>query len=261
MIEANSLTSITTPQQAVEDLSGEQFLAWVFDYIGQQIGSLPMIRALGKVPTKPEKLRKFLLQIYLAQQSMWGSTETEPGFLKFVLANLSESADPSAENALGILEQIRAGGPVLVHEKTPNPSHLAESWQRLFQSLNITAEELSHIEPKEHTRIYIAELSDIYSNSDWQTAVAAFATQWVIIPHEFQAIWGLVQTLENFDESAFEVIKFLANRTAYVHNLMSGLLEEVSFDQENKQLVWDGVERALSAEEEFLSDLNKYLEI
>jgi hypothetical protein len=67
--------------------------------------------------------------------------------------------------------------------------------------------------------------------------------------------------LENFDATTFEVIKFLANQTVYVHGLMNGLLEKISFDRENKQLVWAGVEQALAAEEEFFSDLNKYLEV
>ena len=94
---ADQIQAVNNPQQAIEQLVGEQFIEWLMDQIVRDLAAWPALRVLRDSQAQPEKLRRFLLQRELARQAFWGGRESEPGFLGFAVANLSESDDPDAE--------------------------------------------------------------------------------------------------------------------------------------------------------------------
>ena len=251
MSDANKLTSITNPDQALQEFSGNEFISWLADYIAHEVSVWPVLVKLAGAKPEPQKLRKFLAQIFLCQQALWSDRETEPGFLKFAIANLSESDDPSAEPALAVLEN-RFNLEIAESNKA--------LWVRLFQSLGLTTEELLRLEPKEATRNYIAELSEVYSNFEWQTSLGALVAYWSVVTPEFEAIQQVVSRLENVSDKDFELVKLFAKSQPQSQSLAHELMERLSFDWENKKLIWEGVQRQLAAEQEFLNHTIKYLE-
>jgi pyrroloquinoline quinone (PQQ) biosynthesis protein C len=251
MTDATNLTSVTNPQQALQEFSGAQFVAWVSDYVSHQVATWPVLAKIVATAPDPQKLRKFLAQVFLAQQAMWSEKDTEPGFLKFAIANLSESDDPSAEPALEILN----------HKFNAETAALTRNlWLRLFQSLGLAPEELLRLEPKEATRNYISELSEVYSNFEWQTGLGALVAYWLIVPMEFQAISDLSAGLMNTTDKDWEVVKSFTHYQTQAQTLAHELLEKLSFDPDGRQLIWEGVLRQLSAEQEFLDHIGKYLD-
>ena len=99
--------TVNTPEQAVEEFVGEQFIEWLMDHIAKQIQAWPVILQMESIQARPEKIKKLLLQRFLAQEAFLGERDKDPGFLRFAIANLSESDDPTAEGALEILEKRR----------------------------------------------------------------------------------------------------------------------------------------------------------
>src|ERR1043166_3678621 len=98
---------ISNPQEAVEQFVGEQFIEWLMEYIPHEMKTWPVIERIQASKPKPEKIKKFMLQRFLAAEAYLGQREGDPGFLRFAIANLSESDDPEAESALQILEEKR----------------------------------------------------------------------------------------------------------------------------------------------------------
>lgn len=256
----DSTNPVNNPQQAVAEFVGEQFIEWLMDYISSQIRAWPAIIEIQTARPKPEKIKKFLLQRFLADEAFLGGKEGDPGFLRFAIANLSESDDPSAESALEILEKKRqeeSDGQKI--ERGVKIFH-RELWLRLLKGLGLTPEEIERFEPKEPTRNYIAELSDVYSTSEWQTAVGAFAAHERAIPEEYRAILALLKNNTTLTDKDLEVFTIhLGSDTKYVVNT-NHILDKIVFDHPDKLLVWEGVKRQLEIRQEFLASLVKYLE-
>src|SRR6185503_7397920 len=106
MIE-NSIKPVTTPAEAIDQFVGEQYIEWLLNYVVHENHAWPELQSLKIAQPKIEKIRKFMLQRFIAAEAFTGGKEGEPGFLGFAIANLSESADPEAESALEILNKKR----------------------------------------------------------------------------------------------------------------------------------------------------------
>lgn len=246
--------------QAIQNLTGEQFIDWLLGFIGREVQAWPELALIRTTPGKPEKIKKFLLQEFLAAEALLGSREGDPGFLRFAIANLSESDDPQAESPLEILENRRMTE-LLGHKiergliLTPNRA----LWVRLLKALGAEDLEIEKMEPKEATRNYIAELSDVLSTGEWQTAVGAFASQDRAVAEECQALIELIKRNTQVDDKALEILtKQAVFDSTRVHT--NHLLDKATFDPEAKQLLLDGVFRQLEVRREFLAGLVKYLE-
>ncbi len=251
----------TDPKQALEEYMGEQFIEWLIHYIPQVMENWPIMTRIKSVQAKPEKLKKLILQIFLINEAFLGGREGDPGFLRFAIANLSESDDPLAENALEILEKRRTEeliGHKLERGMTQTVTRMG--WIKLLKALGMTEEEIDRAEPKEHTRNFIAELSDLYSTSEWQTAVGAFVAQEVSEIEESKAILSMLKKQTSLTDKDLQVLENRVGSADQQITTSSRTLDKVAFDQEAKELVWQGVERLLQIRQEFLEGLEKYLE-
>jgi hypothetical protein len=247
----DNINPVNNPEQAVAEFVGEQFIEWLMNYITVEIGKWPAIKLINSIRTKPEKIKKFMLQRFLAAQAFSGERDDSPGFLRFAIANLSESNDPAAESALGILEKKHEEG--LAGQN-------AQLWQRLLLALGAVSEEIQRTEPKEPTRNYTAELSEVYSSSDWQTAMGAFAAYERAVMVEYQAILKLLKNNTGLTDKDLEIIFVFAGSTSDYPANANHVLDKIVFDHETKLLIWGGVRRLLSAQLEFLNGLVRYLE-
>ena len=255
----HNVNTINTPQQALEEYLGEQFIDWLGHYIPNEMQTWPI---MGKIRTghpKPEKARKFALQMFLAGEAFLGSRVGDPGFLRFAIANLSESDDPQAESALEILEKRRTDE-LIGHKVERGIVQTAKRdlWLRLLKALEIPQEEIDRAEPKKPTRNYIAELSDVFSTLEWETAVGAFAALESSIAEEYKVFLELLKNNTSVTEKDLEVLTTPINSSQYVVTT-SHVLDKVVFDRETKELVWAGVTRQLAIQKDFLNDLEKYL--
>jgi len=238
-------TSMNDVETAIKDFVGEQFTQWLGNYISHAIQNLPALVQISSAKPKPEKLKKFMLQIFLADQALFGAKEGDPGFLRFAIANLSEVSDPIAETALEILEERR-------RVEIARQNEYRAMWNRLLQGLGAESGEIENAEPKESTREYIAELSDIYSNSEWPTAAGAFFAGEQIVPIQNSIIMNLIKQNSSLSDKDVEA---LASKKNSNH-----ILDKAVFDPENKSLVFEGVKRQLEVHEEFLGGLLRYLQ-
>jgi hypothetical protein len=248
METTSNLTTISTPEQAVEELVGDQFVTWLIDYTRHQVGAWEELTALPQTEVTVPKLRRFLLQVFAAERAMWQNSDDSPGFLKFAIANLSECNDPAAEFGLDVLQT------------NLTIDTWSASWPKLFTALGLNPGDFAKIEPKEATRNYIAELSEVYSTAEWQEAVAAFAAQWMIMPYKFGVIYTLAQRAEGVEVKDLEVLKVLSTQETKSRQLSFELLEKLSFSQATKDMVWQGVSRTLEIEKEFFRSASKYLQ-
>ncbi len=251
----NTTKTLVAPEEAIENYIGEEFLEWLLESMTADVKSWPELQQIKTIQVKIEKIRKFILQRYLAGQAFWGGKEGDPGFLGFAIANLSESPDPLAESALGIVEQKREEELGSTAQKTHH-----DLWIKLLKGLEISTEEINRIEAKEPTRNYIAELSDIYSSGEWQTTMGAFLAHERTIPEEYAAIAAMIKQNTLVGADALEVFTWHGGvDMRYIINT-SHMLEKVMVDPEGKQLVWDGVTAQLRARQELYAQLLKYLE-
>ncbi|OGE74658.1 MAG: hypothetical protein A3K07_02565 [Candidatus Doudnabacteria bacterium RIFCSPHIGHO2_01_43_10] len=240
-----------SPNQAIADLIGEQFIDWINQYVPQEMQSWAILEEMSTTQSKSEKIKKFVLQVFLANEAFLGSREGDPGFLRFAIANLSESDDPLAETALTILENRRTEE-LVGHsvEQGILKTKSREQWVILLLTLGFSPEEIERAEPKEPTRNFIAELSEIYSTGEWQTAVGAFAAYDISENVIRKAMQQMLVKL-GLNHKDLEILN--------TENNSSMILEKVTFDLESKELVWQGVMRQLEIRKEFLTDLEKYL--
>lgn len=249
----NSTNVITTPEEAVDQFIGEQFTEWAMGYLAKHMAEDQSLAKISSNQWKPEKIRKFMIQEFMAAEAFLGSKESDPGFLRFAIANLSESDDPTAESALEILEKRR-------QEELSGHFPDRELWIRLLKALGASEEEITNATPKEPTRTYIAELSDIYSNSEWQTAAGAFASHERALSHEYEAIIKMLRANTSLSDKDMEVLIIHTDQQSQRFMAASHIIDKIVFDPENKQMVWDGIKRQMDIRQEFLADLVKYLE-
>jgi hypothetical protein len=255
----NNGTSQLDPDSAIENLIGDQFLEWLIRHIDAEVKSWPAIGKISGMEIKVEKLRKFMVQRFLTAQAFLGTSSADPGFLGFAIANLSESSDPLAENALGVLEKMRN------EEVEGAPSYLGRSsqrelWIKLLKALEISQEEINKAEAKEWTRNYVSELSDVYSNAEWQMAMGAFLAHEQSIPVEYRAFNEAIKKNASVEAGALEVFAgHASNDLKYAANA-SHMLEKIVVDPESKRFVWEGVSRQLEARRDYYDSAVKYLE-
>lgn len=264
MIDSNNqdnIKQIHSPAEALEQFVGDQFTEWLMNFVASEVRSWPEIQRIGTATPKIERVRKFMLQRFLAAEAFLGGREGDPGFLGFAIANLSESADPQAESALELLEKKR-DEEIAGHTTERGIVQTAhrEMWSKLLRALGVTDEEIDRSEAKDMTRNYIAELSDLYSNSEWQTAMGAFGAQERSAPEEYDAIIKMLRGSAQIKGSDMEVLTWHTGVDyKYVMNTAK-ILEKSVFDRESKDLVWDGVNRQLTVRREFYAGLSKYLD-
>lgn len=260
-IADQTINTVSNPEQAIEQFVGEQFIEWLMDYVADSVKNWPETKQIAASTPKPEKIRKFMLQRFVAAEAFLGGRDGDPGFLGFAIANLSESNDPIAEGALEILERKRqeeltASTPVAGIVQTAH----RKLWVKLLHALGATDEEIHRAEAKEVTRNYIAELSDVYSASEWQTAMGAFAAHERSIPEEYEAILAMLKANTSITDADAEILLWhMGVDHKYVISA-AHILDKIVFDKEGKQLVWDGVNRQLMIRKEFYGGLLKYLE-
>jgi hypothetical protein len=261
MIETtDTANTVHNPQQAVKEFVGEQFIEWLMDYIAKQFQGWPVISKIQTIQARPEKIKKFMLQRFLAAQALLGERDKDPGFLRFAIANLSESDDPTAEGALEILEKRRQDE-LINHtiERGVINTISRQLWMRLLQALGATSEEIERTEPKEVTRNYIAELSDVYSTSEWVMAVGAFAAQERAELEEYRALSHMIRSNTSLTQKDMEVLTRSHGADSHYVINTSHILDKVVFDSKAKELVWEGVKKQLEIRQEFLEGLAKYL--
>jgi pyrroloquinoline quinone (PQQ) biosynthesis protein C len=252
MMETNTQSKqVITPTDAVEQFVGEQFIDWLLDYITYEVKIWPGTTGLADSQYKRERLQKFMRQRYLDAKAVWGGQENDPGFLEFIIANLSEVSDPAAERALTMIEDQEA------QEKN---GLSREPWLKLLGKLGISVEDAENTEPKEATRNYISILSDVYSSQEWQTAVGALVAYQKVIALESEVILGILKSSFDLTDSDMEILRALASENKkYILN-PSRLLSQLVVDQENKELVMQGVYKQLEARKSYYEKLMKYLE-
>ena len=250
MIEPNdTINTVTNPTEAVREFVGAQFIEWLLEYLKHDMAKWPVVTDLKKIETSPSKIKKFALQLSLAAAAFLGS-DADPGFLNFAIGNLSESDDPEAESALEILEKR-------FEDERSRAAATVQSWTRLLMALGSTEEEITRTDSKEATRNYIAELSEIFSNSDWPTALGAIAAYDLSVAEEYRLISSLIQKNTLASPKDLEILTEHDNHSSVLE--LGYVLEKIVFDPENKKLIWDGAQKQLQARQGLLNGLTKYL--
>ena len=258
---SNSFNTVTTPEQAIKQFVGEPYIEWLLNYVSHTVKLFPEIQHLKEARPKPERIKKAMLQRFLAAEAFVGGREGDPGFLGFAIANLSESNDPLAEGALEILQKKREEE-LAGHKISSGRVHTAhrQLWINLLTALGLSEHEIEKAEGKDFTRNYVAELSDLYSSSEWQEAMGAFAAQEKAVFDEYEAWVVMLKANTGLSDKDLEVLTW-HNRedVRYLVNT-SHVLEKIVFDEENKNLIWGGVNKQLEIRKDFYQQLVKYLE-
>lgn len=258
-IMENNIKPVTKPEEAISQFVGEQYMEWLMNYMEHEVKSWTSLKAITDAKPRPEKLKKFMLQRFLAAEAFTGR-EGDPGFLGFAVANLSESSDPLAENALELLENKRREEFAGTFNDTEQSSNIhRQLWIRLLRAVGAGDDEIKRVEAKEPTRTYISELSDVYSNAEWQTTMAAFAAHEKLIPEEYVAIIAMLQNNLPLSASDLEVLTWHSKGDAKYVIEASHILERAVVDEEGKNMVFEGAKRQLEARREFYSALANYL--
>jgi hypothetical protein len=254
MSSEEGLKVIQNQAQAVKEYTGEQFCEWLWQEITNHTAQSSELGSLLAERSRQERFKKFLLQRYLAEQAFYGKQEGDPGFLGFVHANLSESNDPLAEDALfQVLERMNSTDKHSFSKTGLSFEHHRNLWLNLFKALQMPDEEIRHAEPKEACRSFIAEFADVLSNSAWQAALGALVSLEAARCAENSALAGMIGLNLGVSERDLEILR----RSDKVFSMR--LLEKVSFDLENKELVWQGAVKQEEIRRNFLSGLDRYL--
>jgi thiaminase len=255
-----NIKPVTRPEEAIDQFVGEQYMEWLMTYLDHEIKSWPSLQQIAEAKPRPEKIKKFMMQRFLAAEAFIGGRDGDPGFLGFAIANLSESSDPVAEHALELLENKRreeVSGMASTAEQSTNIHR--QLWIKLLHALGAGDEEIQRSEVKEPTRNYVAELADVYSNAEWQTAMAAFAAHERLIPEEYGAIAAMLRDNLQLTPADMEILTWHAKGdTKYVIET-NHILERAAVDEEGKSLIFEGVRRQLEARRDFYSAQAGYL--
>lgn len=256
----NNIRPVTTPEDAIIQFVGEQYMEWLMAYLDHEVKTWPSLKAIAEAKPRSEKIKKFMLQRFLAAEAFTGGRDGDPGFLGFAIANLSESSDPLAENALELLESKRkeeVSGTGVASDQSANVHR--QLWMKLLKALQASDEEIKRIEAKEPTRNYISELSDVYSNAEWQTTMAAFAAHEKLIPDEYSAVITMLQNNLQLSSDDMEVLTWHSKSDIKYVIEASHILERAAVDEEGKSMVFEGVKRQLDARRDFYAYLANYL--
>ncbi len=255
----NNIKPVTTPQEAIAQFVSEQYLEWVMDYLKNEVQNWESLKIIAASKPRPEKIKKFMIQRFLAAEAFTGGRDGDPGFLGFAVSNLSEASDPLAEHALEILENKRKEEMIgSASSADPSSNIHRDLWLKLLKALGVSDEELKRAEAKEPTRNYIAELADVYSNSEWQTTMAAFAAHEKLNPDEYAAIITMLKNNTQLADADLEVLNWHSKGDAKYVIETSHILERVAVDHEGKELIFQGVQRLLEARKDFYDGLSKY---
>jgi hypothetical protein len=256
----NNIRPVITPEDAMSQFVGEQYMEWLMNYLDHEVKTWASLKAIAEAKPRGEKIKKFMLQRFLAAEAFTGGRDGDPGFLGFAIANLSESSDPLAENALELLESKRKeeiSGTGSTTEQSANIHR--QLWMKLLKALQASDEEIKRIEAKEPTRNYISELSDVYSNAEWQTTMAAFAAHEKLIPDEYSAVITMLQNNFQLNSEDMEVLTWHSKGDVKYVIEASHILERATVDEEGKAMVFEGVKRQLDARRDFYDALANYL--
>jgi hypothetical protein len=251
---------ITTSQQAIDQFVGEQFIEWLASFVLLEMRANSGLVGLKNKAVKIEKLRKFLLQRFLANEAFWGVREGDPGFLSFIIANLSESSDPQAETILEYLEKCQERG--LLRDRPgigTSGRAYSQDWERLLKVLGVAEEDRVKASPKPVTRSFVAELSDIYSDSDWYLAIGALAAQELAESEENRVLYDLVKANAQVLDQDLEFLFNPEEVNSQAMIFVSKILEKIVFDEEIKGLIVQGARRQLDIRKDFFGGLMKYL--
>lgn len=257
----NVIKPVSTPQEAITQFVGEQYMEWVMDFMQNEVRSWQSLKQIAEAKPRPERVKKFMIQRYLAAEAFTGGRDGDPGFLGFAIANLSESPDPSAEHALEIIENKRKEEMLGTGSNADPTSNIhRDLWLKLLKALGVTDEEINRAEAKEATRNYIADLSDVYSNAEWQTTMAAFAAHEKLIPLEYDSIMAMLKANTQISDQDLEVLTWHSKGDAKYVIETSRILERVAVDQEGKDLIYQGIQQQLDARKNYYEALVKYLQ-
>lgn len=247
----NSIKQVATPDDAIDQFVGEQFMEWLAHYFDQQVTNWSVLDMIAESKPKPEKIKKFIMQRFLAEQAFTGGIDNDPGFLGFAIANLSESPEPEAEPALEILNRKK-------NEETGVNSQAMADWIKLLHAVGFHDEEIKRLEPKEATRTYISELSDVYSTAEWLTTVSAFYTHEKLAAMESEAISTMLKNNLPISDPDLHILAG-TKADARQNTEIRHILEKSAVDQAGKELIFQGLKRQLDARLDFYTALSKYL--
>lgn len=256
----NSIQPITKPEEAIAQFVSEQYIDWLMDYLDREVKSWPSLQQIAQAKPKPEKIKKFMVQRYLAAEAFVGGRDSDPGFLGFAVANLSEASDPVAEQALELIEKKRKEemyGPASSVQSGHNAHH--ELWTKLLLALGLSEDELKRAEVKDPTRNYISELSDIYSNAEWQATMAAFAAHEKLVPYEYTAVMAMLKENTQLTPADLEVLTLHTKGDAKYVIEANHILDHAAVDQESKDYIFQGIQKQLETRRDFYDALAKYL--
>ncbi|HTL39449.1 MAG TPA: hypothetical protein VL306_01415, partial [Methylomirabilota bacterium] len=105
-------------------------------------------------------------------------------------------------------------------------------------------------------RNYIADLSEIFSNSEWQTALGAMAAYEKSVAEEYKIIQSLLKKNTLVSAKDTEILSQSEHDSSFE---IGKVLEKIVFDPTNKELIWDGAQKQLQARAALLEGLTKYL--
>ena len=162
-----------------------------------------------------------------------------------------------AESSLEILEKKRQdelAGHRLENDVIQTATR--EQWLRFLKALGLSLEEIERAQAKEMTRNYIADLSDVYSNSEWQMALGTMFAQELAESEEFRIYVSALKQNTSLTDHDLEVFTQTHQPQA---KFSTHLLDKLVFDPESKALVWEGVRKQLDIRHDFLTALGKYL--
>jgi hypothetical protein len=248
-----NIHNVARPDDALAQFVGEQYIEWLVEYFDHEVASWEALELIAQAQPKPDKIKKFLGQRYILDQIFFGGRDSDPGFLGFAVANLSESPEPLAEHVLDIINSRRQ------LDNASVVSHRKESWLRLLRAVGLTDDDIRRLEPKEAARNYASELSDLYSNAEWQSVLAAFFAHEKLVQAEYEAVSNMLNS--NVGQSAFDT-EALSGKVRQDNKYLIDarhMLERSAVDDESKSLIFHGLERQLVARKDFYNATVKYL--
>lgn len=248
-----NIHSVASPEDALAQFVGEQYIEWLTEYFDHEVASWDTLGLIAQATPKLDKIKKFFGQRYMLDQIFFGGRDSDPGFLGFAVSNLSESPEPLAEHVLDIVNHRRqADNPAAAGQRK-------DLWLKLLQGIGLGEDDVRRIEPKEAARTYASELSDLYSNAEWQSVLAAFFAHEKLVQAEFESLTELLRV--NVTDGPLNV-EALAGKVKQDNKYLVDaryMLERAAVDDESKNLIFHGFERQLAARKDYYTATAKYL--